>query len=78
MITDRQRRSLLLKRISRIPSDKLKELDEYVSKLEDQDKRDSNNISYAGAWKDIDDSVFESFTTLLIENRSRNRKRINE
>ena len=34
MITDSQRRNLILRRINRIPKDKLKELEDYISKLE--------------------------------------------
>ncbi len=77
MITDSQRRNQILRRISKIPSDKLRDLDEYLSKLEHS--TDKNKIaSYAGAWKDLEDSVFEDLTTNLIANRSKNRQRIDE
>jgi hypothetical protein len=35
MVTDAQRRNQILRRISRIPKDKLKELDDYISKFEE-------------------------------------------
>jgi hypothetical protein len=78
MITDAQRRNQLLRRISRIPKDKLKELDEYVSKLEQDKSQKSRTLSFAGAWQDIDDSTIEELTKNLINNRQKNRRRIDE
>ncbi len=78
MITDKQRRNQLLRRISKFSSDKLKELDEYVSKLDQGTRKRNKTMSYAGAWKDIDDSVLEDFTTNLISNRRKNRQRIDD
>ena len=78
MITDTQRRNQILRRISRIPKDKLKDLDDYISKLEDQISNKSKTLSYAGAWHDIDDSAFDVLTSNLIRNRIRNRRRIDE
>ena len=78
MITNTQRRNQILRRISRISSDKLKDLEEFVSKLEKGTDKKTKITSFAGAWKDIDDSIFEDFTTKLIDHRSKNRHRINE
>lgn len=71
-------RNRILKRISRVPKEKLKELDEYVAKLEDETNNKSKTLSYAGKWEDIDDSIFEDFTHKLIDNRQKSRRRINE
>jgi hypothetical protein len=77
MITDTQRRNQILRRISRIPNDKLKELDDYVSKLEqDNNNNKKRTLSFAGAWRDIDNSVFDDLTNNLINNRQKNRRRI--
>ena len=78
MITDTQRRNKILRRISKIPMDKLKELDEYVSKLEREINKKSKTLSYAGAWQDIDDATLENLTINLISNRQQNRRRIDE
>lgn len=78
MITDTQRRNQILRRISRIPKDKLKELDEYVSKLEQEISKKNRTLSFAGAWKDIDSTVFDDFTINLISNRQKNRRRLDE
>lgn len=78
MITDAQRRNQILRRISQIPKDKLKELDEYISNLEQEKNIKKKTLSFAGAWKDIDDSVFDDLTKNLITNRRKNRHRIDE
>lgn len=78
MITDIQRRNQIMRRISRIPTDKLKDLDDYVSKLELGTKNENRTISFAGSWQDIDSSVYEDFTENLIKKRQSNRHRIDE
>ncbi len=78
MITDTQRRNQILRRISRIPKDRLKELDEYVSKLEQENNNKKRTLSFAGAWHNIDDSVLDDLTDNLIKNRQNNRRRIDE
>jgi hypothetical protein len=78
MITNIQRRNQILKRISKIPKEKLKALDEYISKLEHEPVRKNRTLSFAGAWKDMDESVLDDFTKRLINNRKKNRSRIDE
>ncbi len=76
MLTDTQRRSQILKRISRIPKEKLQELDDFVSTLEQENSNKQKTLSLAGAWNDIDNSVFEDLTNNLINRRQTNRRRI--
>jgi|GEM_PF-477082 len=78
MITDIQRRNQILRRISRIPKDKLKELDEFVSKLEQEINKKNKTLSYAGTWQDIDNEVFDDLTKNIIAKRQKNRRRIDE
>ncbi len=78
MITDAQRRNQILRRISRIPKDRLKELDEYVAKFEQEISQKSRVKSFAGAWQDIDNAAFDDLTKNLISNRRKSRKRIDE
>ena len=78
MITDTQRRQQILKKIYRVPSDKLKELDDFVSKLEQKTDKKEQIMSFAGAWQNIDDTVFKELTDNLITNRQRNQRRDNE
>jgi len=75
MITDTQKRQMILKKIYRMPSDKLKELDEFLSKLDKEISKKTKTLSFAGSWQNIDDSVFSDFTENLINNRQRNRRR---
>ena len=74
MITNTQKLQQILRRIYRIPSNKLKELDDFISKLEQTISKKTNTLSFAGAWKDLDDSVFNELTENLIKNRERNKR----
>jgi hypothetical protein len=78
MITDNQIRHQIFRRVSRIPKEKLRELSDFLSKLEDNFGKKQKVLSFAGAWNDIDDDVFSELTDKLIDNRSKNRKRIDE
>jgi hypothetical protein len=78
MITDTQRRNLILRKIYRIPTDKLKKLDDFVSKLEQGIIQKSKTLSFAGSWRDIDNALFNDLTNDLISNRQRNIRRIDE
>jgi hypothetical protein len=75
MMTDTQKRSQLIRRIQRIPSNKLNELDQLISKLEETSSKKDKNLSFAGAWKDLDSETFDNLTHHLIENRQRNKRR---
>ena len=74
MMTATQIRSQLIRRIQRIPSNKLIELDEMVSRLEETPAKDKN-LSFAGAWENIDLETFDNLTVNLLENRQRNKRR---
>ena len=78
MITDTQKRQQILRKIYRVPSEKLKELDDFVSNLEKGIHKKSKNLSFAGAWQNIDDSVLKDLTENLISNRQRNKRRADE
>ena len=78
MIADTQIRQLILRKIRRIPSNKLNDLNEYLSKLEQTTEKTSKILSYAGCWSNIDESAFDELTDNLILNRSKNSRRFNE
>ncbi len=80
MITniDTQTREQILRKIRRIPDDKLKELEVFVSKLEKTTNKKDRNLSFAGTWKNIDDNLFNEFTENIIARRQQNKRRINE
>jgi hypothetical protein len=75
MITETQIRSQLIRRIQRIPSSKLIELNDLVSKLELTSSNKEKNLSFAGAWINIDSDTFNNLTENLIESRQRNKRR---
>ena len=76
MITNGQRRNLLVRRINSISADKLQELEAYIANLESKNSSQSRTLSYAGVWKDLDDDVFADLTNNLTSNRQKNRSRI--
>lgn len=71
-------RQRIFKMIRRVPSNKLTDLLDYITKLEKSIEKQSKILSFAGSWKNIDDSAFDELTKDLITNRSRNLRRHNE
>jgi len=53
----------------------LNELNELVSKLERTSPAKDKNLSFAGAWENLDSETFNTLTENLIENRQRNKRR---
>jgi len=58
MTTETKIRKQILKRIQRISDEHLSDLDEYLRKLEGQISKKKKVLSYAGAWKDLDEDIF--------------------
>ena len=70
-ITTNRIRNQILRKIQKISSDKLIELDDFVTTLEQtSDKRDKI-FSFAGTWENIDDTTFNELTEHLISNRNK-------
>jgi len=78
MISDTQIRDQLIRRIQRIRADKLRQLEEYAAKLEENINNKEKILSFAGAWEDIDDDLINDFTDKLITRRQSNKRRIDE
>jgi len=78
MIAETQIRQLILRKIRRIPSNKLNDLNDYLSKLEETTEKTSKILSYAGSWSNIDESAFNELTDNLIINRNKNSRRSDE
>lgn len=78
MTTNTQIRNQILRKIQKIPANRLKELEVFVSKLEETTNKKAKILSFAGAWENIDDGLFNELTDNLIDNRQRNKRRINE
>jgi len=78
MIADTQIRQQILRKIRKIPSNKLNDLNEYLSKLEQTTEKSTKTLSFAGSWKNIDESAFKELTDNLISNRNKNSRRFDE
>lgn len=78
MDTDTRIRSQILRRIQKIPSNRLQELNDFVAKLERNPGKKDRILSFAGAWNSIDAEILNEFTENLIDNRRKNRDRIDE
>jgi len=78
MITDKQRRNQIIRRIQRISPDKIKRLQDFIDKLEENTPSKKKVLSYAGAWSDIDEGLFNDLTENLISKRQKNKRRFEE
>jgi len=78
MITDKQRKNQILRRIQKLPPDKLKELHEFMDQLEQETPKKRKVLSYAGAWSDMNESAFNDLTKNLISSRQKNKRRFEE
>ncbi len=78
MTSDTQIRHQLIRRIQRIRADKLRQLDDYAAKLEENISNKEKILSFAGAWENIDGDIFNELTDNLITRRQRNKIRIDE
>jgi hypothetical protein len=72
MKADTQIRQQIFRKIRRIPSEELNDLNDYLSKLEQTSDKSSKTLSFAGSWNNIDESAFEELTENLISNRNKN------
>lgn len=78
MTTTTKIRNQILRKIERMPEEQLTELDKFLKKLELEKTKKNKILSYAGAWKDMDDDIFREFTAELITRRQENKRRSDE
>ncbi len=78
MLTSNKIRSQILRKIQKIPSNKLGELNDFVTKLEETADRKDKILSFAGAWENIEENIFHELTGNLISNRQKNQRRADE
>jgi hypothetical protein len=67
-------RNNLISRIQQLSTDKLTELSNLLSKVENQLKSKDRTLQLAGTWKDLDDDIFIDLTEKLHDNRSKDRQ----
>jgi hypothetical protein len=78
MATDIQLRNHILQKVRNFPIDQLKELNAFISTLEKTNGNKDKILSYAGAWGQIDDNLFDELTKDLMSRRQRSRSRADE
>lgn len=67
-------RNNLINRIQQLSADKLTEISDLLSKVEDQLKSKDKTLQLAGIWKDMDEDLFINLTEKLHENRGKDRQ----
>ncbi|NCU31979.1 MAG: hypothetical protein EOM23_03365 [Candidatus Moranbacteria bacterium] len=70
MTTETKIRNEIFGRIEGLPEEQLTKLDMYLKKLALEKTKKDRILSYAGAWKDMDDEIFREFTTELSTRRT--------
>jgi len=75
MTIEAQIRTRLIYKIQQMPENKLQVIDRFLEELDDSLGKKEVIISYAGAWKDMDNSILDEFTDSLITRRESNRER---
>jgi hypothetical protein len=78
MTTDNQIRQQIFRKIRRIPSNKLNDLNEYLNRLDQSIDKSTKILSFAGSWNNIEEEAFVELTDKLISNRSKNIRRYDE
>lgn len=66
-------RNNLIRKIQQLSTDKLTEITNLLSKIENQFKSKDKTLKLAGAWKDLDNDVFNDLTEKLHDNRAKDR-----
>ncbi len=72
-VKDRLRNNLVRK-IQQLPSDKLTEVSDLLSRIESQLKSKDKTLKLAGKWKDLDEGFFNEMTEELHNNRANDRQ----
>jgi hypothetical protein len=58
-----------------LPESKLQSVIDYLSTLSESTKTQATLLSFQGSWADLDENLFEKFTSKLIDNRASNERR---
>jgi len=68
----------IIQKIDKIPDEQLENVLSYVQKIEKLDDRKKKILSFAGAWKNMDQELFDDLTINLHDNRRKESKTISE
>ena len=67
-------RNSIVRKIQQLSSDKLTEIDEVLSQIENQALSKSKTLSLAGSWKTLEEDFFTEWTENLHKNRANDRE----
>ncbi len=67
-------RNNLIRKIQKLSTDKLTELTNLLSKIENQFKSKERTLKLAGKWKDMNNDIFIDLTENLHSNREKDRQ----
>jgi hypothetical protein len=67
-------RNNLVRKLQQLSADKLAEVSNLLSKIENQFKSKDKTLNLAGTWKDLDDSFFNEMTDKLHDSRANDRQ----
>lgn len=67
-------RNTLVRRLQRLSTDKLNEINNLLGKIESQLKSKEKTLKLAGTWKDLGDDFFTDLTENLHNNRANDRQ----
>lgn len=74
MNVDQRLRNSLVRKLQRLPTDKLSEVNELLGKIENQLRSKDKTLQLAGSWKDVEDDFFTEMVEKLHRNRSQDRQ----
>lgn len=66
----------VIDRVNTMSLDKLENIDKFIDELENNEHSRRKILSFAGAWKDMDEETFHDLTKHLHINRQKGSKRI--
>jgi hypothetical protein len=66
-------RNGLIRKVQKLPMEKLTEITNLLEKIENQVKSKEKTLALAGAWKDLNEEIFVELTDKLHINRANDR-----
>lgn len=74
MNTKNRLRNSLVRKLQLLSADKLTEINNLLSQIENQFGSKDKTLNLGGAWKDLDNSLFSEMTEKLHDNRANDRQ----
>ena len=72
MKNEKKIKSRIIQRLDKISRNKLKDVLQFIERLENNGSSKKDILSFAGSWKDLDDATFNDLTRNLHKRRKAN------